>query len=147
MMPPVALVLNGLARTMLMDLLPQTTDAYGAQTLQLSAALTMMCAQEFERAAARLVDENRALAALFADAAPVVGDAVLRGDLQAAKADAPTLLISALQEHNRALRGLLVRLHAHVEAIDSAGARAIDQRIWAELAESVRRRHLDMAMP
>lgn len=147
MVPSVALVLNGLARTMLMDLLPQTTHAYGAQTLQLSAALTMMCAQEFDRAAARLVDEHRALAALFADAAPIVTDAALRGELQGATADAPTLLVSALQEHNRRLRALLVRLHAHVETIDSAGARAIEQRIWAELAESVQRRHLDMAMP
>ena len=146
MMPSVALVLNGLARTMLMDLLPQTTHAYAAQTLQLSAALTMMCAQEFDRAAARLVEENRALAQLFADAAPVVTDTALRADLQSAPADAPTLLVSALQEHNRALRALLVRLHVHVETIDSPGARAIEQRVWTELAESVRRRHLDMAL-
>jgi hypothetical protein len=106
MMPSVALVLNGLARTMLMDLLPQTTHAYAAQTLQLSAALTMMCAQEFDRAAARLVEENRALAQLFADAAPAVTDTALRAELKAAPADAPTLLVSALQEHNRALRAL-----------------------------------------
>jgi hypothetical protein len=119
MMPSVALVLNGLARTMLMDLL-QTTHAYAAQTLQLSAALTMMCAQEFDRAAARLVEENRALAQLFADAAPIVTDTALRADLQSAQADAPTLLVSALQEHNRALRGLLVRPCASSD--DSAGA-------------------------
>src|SRR5262245_24861836 len=139
MVPSVAQVLNGIARAMLMDLLPQTTHAYGGQTLQLGAALTMMCAQEFDRAAARLVEENRALAALFADAAPV-------GELQAADADVSSLLISALQERNGALRALLVRLHEHVELIDTPQARALEERIWKELAESVRRRQLDMAM-
>jgi hypothetical protein len=146
MVPSVAQVLNGIARTMLMDLLPQTTHAYGAQTLQLGAALTMMCAQEFDRAAARLAEENEALAALFADAAAIVGDAALRSGLQDAGAPAASLLVSALHERNRALRALLVRLHEHVETLDSAAARAIEERIWAELAESVRRRHLDLAM-
>ena len=61
MTPTVPQVLNGIARTMLMDLLPLTTHAYGGQTLQLGAALTMMCAQEFDRAAARLSEENAAL--------------------------------------------------------------------------------------
>ena len=147
MVPSVALVLNGLARTMLMDLLPQTTHAYGGQTLQLGAALAMMCAQEFDRAAARLAEENAALAALFADAVPVVGDTALRTDLEAAASqDSTSLLVSALEERNRSLRALLVRLHAHVETLDSDAARGLDARIWAELVESTRRRQLDLAM-
>lgn len=146
MVPSVAQVLNGLARTMLMDLLPQTSHAYAGQSLQLSAALAMMCAQETDRAAARLVEENQALAALFRDAAAVAGEAALRDELLGAKGDAPSLLVSALHEHNRGLRGLLVRLHAHVETLQGEAARRLEQRIWAELAQSVERRHLDMAM-
>ena len=147
MVPSVPLVLNGLARTMLMDLLPQTTHAYSGQTLQLGGALAMMCAQEFDRAAARLAEENAVLAALFGDAALVVVDAALRDELLAA-ADAPPagLLVSALHERNRALRGLLVRLHAEVETLDSDEARALDARIWSELVESTRRRQLDLAL-
>ena len=148
MVPSVALVLNGVARTLLMDLLPQTTHAYGGQTLQLGAALAMMCAQEFDRAAARLVEENGALAGLFGDAAAVVRDAALRDELRsAASPGSPDLVVSTLHERNRALRALLVRLHAHVETLDGDGARALDARIWAELVASTRRRHLDMAMP
>ena len=147
MVPSVALVLNGLARTMLMDLLPQTTHAYSAQTLQLAAALSMMCAQEFDRAAARLAEENGALEALLAAGAAVACDAALRADLQAAaRPDATGLLVSALHARNRTLRALLVRLHAHVETLDGDPARALDARIWAELLESTRRRHLDLAM-
>jgi hypothetical protein len=147
MVPSVALVLDGLARTMLMDLLPQTAQAYSGQTLQLGAALAMMCAQEFDRAAARLAEENSALEALLSDAAAVVGDVALRGELQAtAHAASTSLLVSALHDRNRALRALLVRLHEHIETLDAAPARALEARIWAELVESTRRRQLDLAM-
>lgn len=147
MVPSVPLVLNGLARTMLMDLLPQSSHAYSGQTLQLAGALAMMCAQEFDRAAARLAEENAALAALLTDAADVVGDAALRDELcTVAAATSASLLVSALHERNRALRAVLVRLHAHVESLDGAAARALDARIWAELIESTNRRHLDLAM-
>lgn len=147
MTPSVPQVLNGIARTMLMDLLPQTTHAYGAQTLQLGAMLAMMCAQEFDRAAARLAEENAALVRLFGDAAGEVGDAGLRDALQAATREAaPSLLVGALHERNGALRALLVRLHAHVETLTGDAARTIEERIWAELVESTNRRHLDVAM-
>ena len=146
MVPSVSLVLNGLARTMLMDLLPHVSHAYAGQTLQLGAALSMMCAQEFDQAAARLAEENAALTALFADAGAVVADDALRTDLQSAIAEASgSLLVSVLYERNRTLRALLVRLHAHVETLDGDPARALDARIWNELVESTRRRHLDLA--
>jgi hypothetical protein len=146
MVPSVATVLNGLARTMLMDLLPQNTHPYGGQTLQLGAALSMMCAQEFDRAADRLARENTALLRLFADAVPQVADAALRADLERAAAQAgDSLLVSALHARNSVLRDLLIRLHAHAETLGEP-ARQLNDRIWAELAESTERRRLDMAM-
>lgn len=134
MTPTVPIVLNGLARTLLMDLAPQITAAYAGQTLQLAGALSMMIAQEFDRAAARLVEENAAVEALLADA----GDP--------APAWTPSLLVSALQARNRELRAALIRLHATVETRTDPAAREIESRIWAELAESTRRRQLDMAL-
>ncbi|MGH7292717.1 MAG: hypothetical protein ACREJT_15970, partial [Myxococcota bacterium] len=68
MIPSLPTTLNGLARTLMMDLAPQLQNAYAGQTLQISTALLMMAAQEFDRAAARLVEENDALLALFASA-------------------------------------------------------------------------------
>ena len=139
MTPTVPIVLNGLARTLLMDLAPQVTVAYAGQTVQLAGVLTMMVAQEFERAAARLVEENAAVEAILADA----------GDDFASLAEArePSLLVSALQARNRDLRAALTRLHAQVDTVDTPEARALEARIWAELVESTRRRLLDMAMP
>lgn len=146
MIPTLASVLNGIARTLLMDLVPQTADPYQQQVLQLGAALAMMCAQEVDRAAARLIEENAALAALCADAEPAVTDAALRAALRTAAGAAPTgFLLTQLGERNRTLRATLIRLHEHVETRPELAA--LDARIWAELAESTRRRQLDMAMP
>jgi hypothetical protein len=148
MVPAVSTVLNGIARAMLMDMLPQASDAYAAQSLQLDAALLMCCAQEFDRAAARLVEENTALVELFTAAAAVVEDPALRDALRARAADDRSdLLVSALHARNRVLRALLIDLQAHVEQLAGAAAQAIDERIWAELAASTRRRQLDLAMP
>ena len=147
MVPSVPLVLNGMARAMLMDLMPHNTHAYAGQTLQLGAALAMMCAQEFDRAAARLTKENEALAALLGEAAAVVSDMALGDALRdAATSRCASLLISDLHNHNRTLRGLLIRLHTHVETLGGDAARALEGRIWDELAQSTRRRQLDIAM-
>ena len=134
MTPTVPIVLNGLARTLLMDLAPQVGAAYAGQTLQLSGALAMMIAQEFERAAARLVEENAAIEAILADA----GDPATVWD--------GSLLVSALQARNRELRAGLIRLHAAVETRTDPQSRQLEARIWAELVESTRRRTLDMAL-
>lgn len=134
MTPTVPIVLNGLARTLLMDLAPQVTAAYAGQTLQLSGALAMMIAQEFERAAARLVEENAAIEVLLAD-----------GGEPAAAWDR-SLLVSALQARNRELRAALIQLHAAVETRTDPASRDLEARIWGELVESTRRRQLDMAL-
>jgi hypothetical protein len=134
MTPTVPIVLNGLARTLLMDLAPQVSAAYAGQTLQLSGALAMMIAQEFERAAARLVEENAAIDSILVDG----GDPAPAWD--------GSLLVSALQARNRELRAALIRLHAAVESRSDPDSQALEARIWAELVESTRRRTLDMAL-
>lgn len=147
MTPSVPSVLNGLARTLISELAPHVGLPYAAQTLQLGAALLMMIGQEFDRAAAHLAEENAALHALFVDGQAVVGDAALRDALRSAvEAPAPGLLVSALRERNRLLRGLLVRLHEHVESLPGDAARALEARIWAELVASTARRQLDLAI-
>jgi hypothetical protein len=48
-------------------------------------------------------------------------------------------------EENAALRGLLVELHAHVEALDTPAARRLDEAIWSELVVSTERRKLSLS--
>jgi hypothetical protein len=145
--PDVATVLGGLARTLMIDLGAEVKSPYGALTIQLGAGLLAMIAQESDRAAARLVEENEALSALFEAADVAVADPTLREAMQGARANAPaSLLVSDLRRRNRELRALLIRLHDHVETLDDARGRALEAAIWSELAASVRRRQLDLAI-
>ena len=50
------------------------------------------------------------------------------------------LRISTLQAENDALRAALILVHAAVDGARDAEAKALDERIWAELVESTKRR-------
>ncbi len=146
MIPDVPTVIFGIMRSLGSDIGSEVRTPYGTMTVQLMSGLLMMLNQEFDRAAARLAEENAALLALFGDAAGTIGDAELVSALRAAAtAPAPTLHVSALRAANHTLRALLVRLHAHVEERDDEPARALDARIWQELVASTQRRQLDLA--
>jgi hypothetical protein len=99
--------------------------------------------EEFERAAARRIEENRALRRIFADAVDVVGDDDLRAQLaEAARGEDTNFTVSALEQGNCALRALLIELHVHVEELDSEPARRLEAEIWQELVASTERRKL-----
>lgn len=147
MIPDVGIVLAGIMRTLMLDIGPEVTSPYGSLTVQISAGLLSMIAQESDRAAARLSEENGALRQLFAPAAAVVTDTPLAGELAAAvQAPATSLLVSDLRQVNRTLRALLVRVHAHVENVEGPAARALEAQVWQELVASTQRRQLDLAI-
>jgi len=101
--------------------------------------------EEFDRAAARRVEENAALRALFARGAEIATDAALAARLRAAAASRDdSLLVPALDAANQQLRALLIALHAHVEALATPAARELDAAIWRELAASTARRKLSL---
>ena len=115
-------------------------DDYEQSSLNTYAGLVMLCSGDIDRAAERLVEENAALRALFADAAGEALDAALAGELRQAGAGAEaSLRLSALKRNNDGLRALLIELHAHLEDLDTPGARRIEDAIWQELVRSVDR--------
>ncbi|MEJ5222041.1 MAG: hypothetical protein WHT63_08555, partial [Tepidiforma sp.] len=94
-------------------------------------------------AADRLVTENRIVRDLLAAGCNLLGDAVPPSVPEALAAPAaPSLRVSDLQRENDLLRAALIDLHAAVEQTPGPAARDLDERIWAELVESTRRRHL-----
>lgn len=128
-------------------LMAQVGPALGPGYMQSSAAvlgMLLLCVrEEFERGAARRVEENAALRRLFAEAAPVVADEGLRAQLVEAAGGADASLgVSELERGNAALRGLLIDLHAHVEELEGREARRIEDLIWRELSASTVRRKL-----
>lgn len=124
---------------------PALGPGYEGSTAQSLGVMLLAVGEELERAAARRVEENAALRALFAESAPVVDDPALAARLaEAARGGDPDLAVPALEAANAALRGLLVALHAHVETREGPDARRVEDAIWRELRLSTERRRLAM---
>ncbi len=141
MKPDIPAVLAELAGLVARNAAPGLDPAERAGALSLSAALLGMAAEAWDGAAQRLVEENRALRALLADAGDRTGpDAGLAG------AKDEDLKISVLSATNARLRAGLIALHAVVEGEDSPEARALESRIWQELRLSTERRRMSSAL-
>jgi hypothetical protein len=146
MTPDVDRVLTHLAGTLLMEVAPLIPVDYAQKNTQLAAMLLTASVEEWDRAVERRVEENRALRTLFRKALPVVADPELRPRLEEAAAEAEVpLRVSAQGRENDRLRALLIELHAHVEELDSAAARRLEEGIWDELRRSTERRKLSFS--
>lgn len=143
MTPTIPDVLADLAGLVARNAAPDVDPADRASALGLSAGLLGMAAQEWDRAAARLFEENRAIRALLAEAPAALGDQPLSARLWSLSAGQDEdLRVSALEATNAALRGALVELHAVVETAEGDLAVRLNERIWAELVVSTERRLL-----
>jgi hypothetical protein len=125
MTPDVPPVLFELAGLLLKNAQPGVPEPERASDLSLSAALLMVAGEIWDRGAAILVEENRAIRALLH----------IQGD-------DPDLRLSVLQAENNRLRARLTEAHA---AAEGAGDTARQDAIWAELVASTERRKLSMA--
>lgn len=145
MKPEATHALERVFQALLAEVAPNVEPPYRRATVSVQALLLLSVREEFDRAAARRVEENAALRALFADVLGVVADAALRERLAAAAHGAdPSLRVPELEAGNRALRALLVELHAHVEERPGPEARRAEDAIWRELAASTERRKLSL---
>ena len=141
MKPDVDAVLAQTAQVMLQSYAPQATNSYLTSQIAMSAMLLSAAVEEWDRAAQRRVEENRAIRDLFRGASSLGLDAGLAGRLAGlAAADDADLRISALEAGNAALRAALIDLHAAVEGRADPAARALNDAIWRELSASTERR-------
>jgi hypothetical protein len=125
MNPPAPAVLAELAGLLARNAMPGVPEAERASDLGLSAMLLGIAAEMWDRQAAILVDENRAIRALLDE----IGDD-------------PDLRLAALKAENDRLRARLIEAHAAAEA---AGDAARQAAIWAELVASTERRKISTA--
>jgi hypothetical protein len=144
--PDVPVVLGKVGQALLAQIGPEIRADYTRSTALVATLLLQCAAEEWERGAARRVEENAALRALFRDALAAVADTGLRERLSAASEGRDDdLHLSALERSNAALRGLLIELHAHVEEQGGEAARAAETAIWRELLRSTERRALSVS--
>ena len=147
MKPDVARVLEHTTANLMTQVAPAIAPAYRQSSVGALGALLIGVREEFDRAAARRVEENAALRGLFARARELATEPKLaqRLDEVSGGTDAD-LRVPALEATNQALRELLIALHAHVESLEGDDARAIESEIWAELAASTERRQLTLSV-
>lgn len=136
MKPGISAVVANAAHHLRDDIAPQLTG-FRAGNAGMIAAMLDMVAEEWDRAAARLVSENAELRRVLAD-----GAAYLSGPAEDQAPDAD-LRVSALERENERLRERLIELQTAVETRDDAGA--LNQAIWDLLRRSVDTRRIASA--
>jgi len=116
------------------EITPMLGSAFAQGQVGLIGFMLTLVANEYERGADLRANENRAMRALFAEAARGVHDPGLKSKLEtAAKTDDASLRISVLNQANWELRKLLIELHTHVETQAGDEARKLERTIWALL--------------
>lgn len=149
MKPEVSTVLAAVSGLISREVAPALGDTYLSEQLLRSAALLGAVGEEFDRAAARRVQENQALRRIFGQAAALVRPR--EPDLATALAgaadgsDLDDLRVSRLDADNHHLRALLIRLQAWAESEPTPAAQVLLAAIWTELRDSTERRMLSMS--
>lgn len=139
MKPSIPAAASDFAARLRSEIVPELTG-FRANTVAMGSAMIDMIAEEFDRAAARLFEENGAVRALLQRGAALV-DGVAAPDTPTK----PDLRVSVLQAENDLLRSALIDLQTALETRNDGDARALDDDIWHELAQSVERRRIASA--
>jgi hypothetical protein len=139
MRPSIPAAASDLAARLRSEIVPELTG-FRANNVAMGSAMIDMIAEEFDRAAARLFEENEAVRELLQRGAALVDGIAARP-----ASVKPDLRVSALEAENAVLRGALIKLQAALESRDDEQARALDADIWIELARSVERRRIASA--
>ncbi len=134
-------VLRSLATSLIAGEVVEPRTGYEESSVAGLGLLVMQLSSQLEVATEWLVEENATLRALFRNAAAIVAEPGLAERITTAGHGFDEgLRFSVLRTGNDVLRKLLVELHAHIEGLESAAARELDQTIWSELHRSVQRR-------
>lgn len=141
MKPDVDFVLRVIATKLVSEVAPIVGDAYVRSNLEVAAALLLVAAEDYDRAAHVRAEENRAIRALLGERGPGVAERALRDRLlAAAETSDDSLRVSDLDRSNAALRALLVELHAHADGRTDAWGAETREIVWRELAAGAERR-------
>lgn len=133
MKPSIPAAVANLAALLRDDIAPNLTG-FRAGNAGMMAAMFDMVAEEWDRAAARLVAENATLRSLL-----------VRGGVTGDLGDDSDLRVSALEAGNETLRALVTELHAAVEERGDAEAQSLEDAIWDALRISVESRRIASA--
>lgn len=139
--PEVDKVLTSFSGTLLTKIMPQVKTDYAQKDLTLIALALNGAAEEYDRAAETRMQENRAMRAIFAEAAPLIGDAELKARIGEASTTEPkSLRIRDLNSANNDLSESLIALQAYAEEQEGGEWQTVMRKIWDELKARTQRR-------
>ncbi len=146
MKPGIGQLLLALANTVATRILPELDEqSYATGDARMTALLSILLAQETDRAADTLWRENREMRALFLAASRQNLIPSLRVRLaHDAALEETDLKISTLSAAHDRYSETLMALQVAVEALDEDWAREFNREIWKFLVESAERRCLQM---
>lgn len=144
MRPEPPQVMLGMAGVLGAQVAPELQTPFGLQTVGSVAGILAMIAQDYDRAAARLVEENDAIVGLLMRATRALPMTDLRRQVlsELGRPANQDLHVSKLLVENDRLRRILIDVHAALELLPDEDAEQMNEEIWEELRESTRRRHL-----
>jgi hypothetical protein len=137
MTPTIPELLKGCAAALSKPVHAEDAGAFADARLQTVATIDLLVAQECATGIAVRVWENAALRAVLMQAATRYGATFA----EAAAIDDGELSLSALDEANFRLRGLLIRLH---EAVEATADQVMDRKILALYRDMAERRTLTL---
>jgi len=141
MKPDIPTAVDEIARRLREKVYPEL-KGFVANDVAMIANMLDMVVDEWDRAAARLVEENTSLRALLRRGGTLLGDQSLA---DAAAGDDADIRISSLEAVNERMRRALIRLQETVEGRNDPDAHALNEAIWTELRKSVERRQIRSA--
>ena len=134
-------LLRTLAAHILYKLIPDVTESYIQSSLNVIAIMMLAAAEDFDRTAAMLVEENQSLRSIFEEARDVVSnkrlEKLLENGIKEVDSD---FRVSRLNKTNEKLRAILIDLHSNIESIKNEEASRIEALIWNELTAGLKRR-------
>ena len=142
MRPGVDIYLDELSRLLGQDIAPKLATSFDQTALMRNSMLLTVVIDEFDKAAARRIEENQAIRRLFARAVGVLPTSDLQSRLlAAAQSEEAGFRVGDLDKSNCALRALLIELHERVEDVGDA---ALDRAILALYVRMAEGRRLQL---
>ena len=134
-------ILRTMATVLATEYMPMLQTDHARAEMGLMALTMGVISEEFERVAHRRIEENREMRKIFKQAISVVKDDDLKNRLvEASEKMEVDFHTSALDKLTGELLEVFIDLHTHVETLEGPDARGLEETIWKEIENRVKRR-------
>lgn len=130
-------LLENISEVLLHRILPQVESQYAKKSTSTIIFLINTAHDRYDNEAASKITESERLKKLFSMSLPVIKDDELRNKIEdALDKKEKSFRLRDINDFNQDLKGILIKLHTHLEMLQGNDVETIDEMIWKELADS-----------